>query len=84
MGTQFLVSLFVCGLFSSVWLFGMVSTAETEYSPLHVVIRPGSLNKRGTIGPGRVCPRDQYALGFKMKVQPFTRDGDNTGVVQYL
>ena len=73
--------LHLMGLVLLIRTFDLGQCSGAEYSPLHVVIRPGSMNKRGTIGPGRVCPVDQYALGFKMKVQPFTRDGDNTGTV---
>jgi hypothetical protein len=41
------------------------------------LVRPISLNRRGFIGPGRSCPGEEIAVGFRMRMQPRV-DHDNT------
>ena len=54
--------------FLALVLAAVPSLAKEDYKATHVAIRPHALNRRGSIGPGRVCPNGEYAIGFKMKV----------------
>ena len=44
------------------------SPCLSEYAKTDFLVRPRSLNRRGIVGPGRICPKNTYAIGFKMKV----------------
>ena len=37
---------------------------RAEYNLTDHLIRPLSLNRRGSIGPGRSCPTGKYAIGM--------------------
>ncbi len=50
-------------------LVSAVSPGRAEYKKTEYLVRPNSLNRRGIIGPGRICPKNTYAIGFKMKVK---------------
>ncbi len=50
-------------------LVSAASPGGAEYKKTEYLVRPNSLNRRGIIGPGRICPKNTYAIGFKMKVK---------------
>lgn len=52
-----------------VMLLLLSSLAAAEYKKTDFLIRPRSLNRRGVTGPGRVCPENAFAVGFKLKVR---------------
>jgi hypothetical protein len=54
--------------------------ADAAYEETDFLIRPVALNRRGIVGQGRVCPVNQYAIGFRLKVHAFTTHGDNTAL----
>ncbi len=47
------------------------ATTTGEYKKTEYLVRPRALNRRGIIGPGRVCPKNTVAIGFKIKVNAF-------------
>ncbi|XP_059099701.1 vitelline membrane outer layer protein 1-like [Tigriopus californicus] len=61
-------------------LLGLSKETWAEYNLTDYVIRPISLNTRGSVGPGRVCPPKEVAVGFRMKIQDFSEMRDNTAL----
>ena len=59
----------------------LLSAAFTwAYNKTDIHIRPFSLNRRGVMGPGKVCPKNTVAIGFKMKMQHYRSMEDNSAL----
>jgi hypothetical protein len=50
-------------------LSNLVILVSSEYNVTDIVIRPVSLTTRGAIGVGRVCPLNEVAIGFRLKME---------------
>jgi hypothetical protein len=42
---------------------------EAVYNETEIVINPHSDSNRGSIGIGRICPKNTVAVGFRLKIQ---------------
>ena len=58
----------LCKKFSAI-LSSLAQFATSEYNVTEIVIRPVSLTTRGAIGVGRVCPINEVAIGFRLKME---------------
>ena len=45
-----------------------------DYKPTDIFIRPPVQNRRGHIGKGNVCPKNGYAIAFRMKMHNYVRN----------
>ena len=55
-------------LFSAI-LTNALQVSSSEYNNTDIVIRPVSQTTRGAIGAGRVCPPNEVAMGFRLKME---------------
>ncbi len=61
-------------------LLFLIAQTTLAYNATDIVIRPNSLNRRGVIGPGRLCPKGSVAEGFRMKMEPYRALDDNSAL----
>ena len=53
---------------------GTLALNGFDYKPTDISIIPPVLNRRGYIGGGNVCPKNGYAVGFRMKMHNYVRN----------
>jgi hypothetical protein len=62
-------------------LANFLFTVRCEYNNTDIVIRPVSQTTRGAIGAGRVCPPNEVAMGFRLKMENHVGTSWNEGAV---
>jgi len=55
--------------FFLVILLSLFPQSLSHYNITDIVIMPTSQTSRGAIGAGRVCPVNEYAIGYRLKMQ---------------
>jgi len=45
-----------------------VKLASGKYNITDIVITPISQSTRGAIGAGKLCPNNEYAIGYRLKM----------------
>jgi len=50
------------------FLCALVHQSHGEYNNTDIVIMPLSHTSRGAIGAGRICPQNEFAIGYRLKM----------------